>query len=153
MEKSSNPEVEIRLATPDDIPAIYNLVLLLAEYEKEKDSVTATIQDYQRDFEQGHFQALVALVDGKHIGMAFYYRSYSTWKGRMIYLDDLIVVEAWRRNGIGQMLFDAFLTEAKKWNTALVKWQVLDWNEPALKFYQKNKAMIETNWWNVKIIF
>ena len=77
--------------------------------------------------------------------------TYSTWKGRMFYLEDFVVLEAYRRLGLGQMLFDAFLQEAKDQQCRLVKWQVLDWNEPALRFYRKNNAVIEKEWWNGKI--
>jgi GNAT superfamily N-acetyltransferase len=84
--------------------------------------------------------------------MALYYMAYSTWRGKMLYLDDLVVSEAYRRHGIGQLLFDAVLEEGLRRGCRLVKWQVLDWNEPALRFYRKNNAEIETEWWNGKIV-
>jgi len=85
--------------------------------------------------------------------MALYYMTYSTWKGRMLYLEDFVVQEAFRKAGIGQQLFDGFLQEANNKGCKLVKWQVLDWNVPAIKFYEKNKAIIEKEWWNGKILF
>ena len=144
-------DVILRKATIKDIPAIYSLVEALAIYEKEPEAVTATVADYLADFEAGIFQAHVATIDDKVIGMALYYMTYSTWKGRMLYLEDFVVFEAYRRKGIGQLLFDAVLQEGKDRACKLVKWQVLDWNEPAVRFYEKNKATIEKEWWNCKV--
>ncbi len=140
----------LRKATIKDIPAIYNLVEALAIYENEPEAVTATVEDYLNDFEAGIFQAHVATIDDTVIGMALYYMTYSTWKGRMLYLEDFVVFEEHRRKGIGQLLFDAVLQEGKDRGCRLVKWQVLDWNDPAVRFYEKNKATIEKEWWNCK---
>lgn len=142
--------MEIRKATPADIPAIHNLVVELAVYEKEPDAVAATVDDYRRDFEEGIFQALVADDGGTIKGMMLYYTAYSSWKGRMIYLDDFVVSEAYRRQGIGQLLYNELFEEARRIKAVLVKWQVLDWNEPAIRFYKKNHATLETEWLNVK---
>jgi GNAT superfamily N-acetyltransferase len=144
-------QISIRKATPADIPAIHRLVRELAIYEKAEDQFVATLAQYKRDFAQGVYQALVATAEGKVVGMALYYLAYSTWKGRMLYLEDFVVFEEYRRYGIGQLLFDAFVAEARQEGCRLVKWQVLDWNEPALKFYEKNRAIIEKEWWNGKI--
>jgi len=144
-------QISIRKATPNDIPAIHSLVRELAIYEKAEQEFVATLAEYERDFAQEVYQALVAEAEGKVVGMALYYMAYSTWKGRMLYLEDFVVFQQYRRYGIGQLLFDAFLAEAKRECCRLVKWQVLDWNEPALKFYEKNQAVIEKEWWNGKI--
>lgn len=143
----------IRNANINDLRAIYDLVIELAIYENEPNAVTATLQDYEENFNAQVFQSTVAELDGQIIGACVYYISWSTWKGRMIYLEDFIVTEDYRRKGVGQLLFDQFLLEAKKMNATMVKWQVLDWNEPAIRFYEKNKAIIEKEWWNGKIIF
>jgi len=143
--------ITIRPATIEDIPAIYDLVVALAVYEKEPDAVTATIDDYLKDFQEDIFQAQVATIKGKVVGMALYYITYSTWKGRMLYLEDFVVYQEYRRLGIGQLLFDAVLQAGKDRGCRLLKWQVLDWNEPAINFYKKNKATIETEWWTGKI--
>lgn len=143
--------ITIRKATKADLQAIHDLVRELAIYEKAEHEFVATLADYEADFEAGVYDAHVAAVDGKVVGMALYYMTYSTWKGRMFYLEDFVVLEAYRRLGLGQMLFDAFLQEAKDQKCRLVKWQVLDWNEPALRFYRKNNAVIEKEWWNGKI--
>ena len=79
--------------------------------------------------------------------------TFSTWKGRMMYLEDFVVNPEYRGQGIGQQLFDSFIAEAKAQDCNLVKWQVLDWNEPAVRFYERNKATIEKEWWNGKIVF
>jgi len=145
-------EVRIRKARTGDLAGIHQLVRELAIYERAEAEFVAGLAEYQRDFEAGVFEALVAEEPrGELIGMALYYLTYSTWKGRMLYLEDFVVREAYRRHGIGQRLFDAFLQEARRKDCRLVKWQVLDWNRPALAFYEKNRAQIEKEWWNGKI--
>ncbi len=141
----------IRQAGPEDLPAIHDLVRELAIYEKAENEFTATLQDYQRDMQAGIFEALVADLNGEIAGMALYYMAYSTWKGRMLYLEDFIVKEAFRNMGIGAKLFKAFLAEAERKQCRLVKWQVLDWNEPAIRFYKKFQASLENEWLNGKI--
>lgn len=143
----------IRPATEADLPAIHALVYELAVYEKEPEAVETTPAEYLEDFRNGLFEATVAEVDGQVVGMTLYYMAYSTWRGKMLYLDDFVINEAYRRHGIGQMLFDAFVEEGRRRGCRLVKWQVLDWNEPALHFYRKNNAIIETNWWNGKVLY
>ena len=144
--------ITIRLAGKEDLPAIHQLVRELAIYEKEEASFVATIEEYNRDFEAGWFEALVAEDGAQTVGMAVYYQTFSTWKGKMLYLEDFVVNENYRRDGVGQLLFDAVLAQAKAKGCKLLKWQVLDWNKPALKFYRKNNAIIETEWWNGKIM-
>ena len=143
----------VRKADTNDLKAIYNLVIELAVYENEPDAVTATLKDYEKNFNAQVFQSIVAEHNGKIIGACIYYITWSTWKGRMVYLEDFVVTEAYRKKGVGQLLFDQFLVEAKEMNATMVKWQVLDWNNPAIRFYEKNKAIIEKEWWNGKIFF
>lgn len=130
---------------------MHRLVGELAIYEKAEREFTASLQDYYRDFEKGVFHILVAEESEQVIGMALYYLAYSTWKGKMLYLEDFVVQEAQRRRGVGQMLFDALAEEAKQMGCRLLKWQVLDWNSPAIAFYEKQSATIEQGWWNGKI--
>lgn len=144
-------EIKVRKARRKDIPAIHELVRELAIYEKAEEEFVASLEDYHRDFAEGVFEALVALRDEEVVGMALYYLTYSTWKGKMMYLEDFVVKEAHRRSGVGQRLFDAFLEDAREKGCRLVKWQVLDWNQPALDFYEKNQSIIEKDWWNGKI--
>lgn len=144
-------EFTIRKAKEKDLEQLYNLVKELAIYEKEPDAVTASMADYKESFKLGEFEAIVADFQGDIAGMALFYTTFSTWKGRMLYLEDFVVNNKYRRTGIGQQLFDAFLEEGRLRKARLVKWQVLDWNEPALHFYKKNEAIIEKEWWNGKI--
>lgn len=143
--------IRVRPATEADLPAVHALMYELAEYEKEPEAVFTTPQEYLEDFRSGLFESHVAEMDGRIVGMTLFYMAYSSWKGKMLYLDDFVVTESCRRFGVGQMLFDAFVEEGRNRGCRLVKWQVLDWNEPALAFYRRNEAIIETNWWNVKM--
>ncbi|MFK7810631.1 MAG: N-acetyltransferase family protein [Saprospiraceae bacterium] len=143
--------ITVRKGVLSDMTAVYDLVIELAIYEREEDAVHTTIKDYESAFNEGIFEVLVAEHNNIVIGMMLYYMTYSTWKGKMIYLEDFVVQEKFRRYGIGQILFDEFVKAAKDKEAALIKWQVLDWNEPALAFYRKNKAIIEKNWWNCKV--
>ena len=146
-------DILIRPATEADIPAIHALVRELAAYENEPEAVFTTPEEYLEDFRKGLFESHVAEMDGRVVGMILYFMMYSSWKGKMLYLDDFVITESHRRYGIGQKLFDAFVEEGRRRGCRLIKWQVLDWNEPALQFYRKNEAVIETNWWNCKIIY
>ena len=145
--------VIIRTATLKDLPFIHNLVRELAIYEKEENEFTATLAMYENDFAENVFQSIIADVNGEIVGMVLYYLTYSTWKGKMMYLEDFVVNEKFRGRGIGKLLYDAFIQEAKDKNCMLTKWQVLDWNEPAIQFYTQNNAIIEKNWWNCKVFF
>ena len=134
------------------VPGIYALVEELAVYEKAREEMTMTLEGYHTAFNEGQFKSFVALDDEANvIGTCIYYDTFSTWKGKMLYLEDFVVSEAYRRFSIGQKLFDAYLDRAKVLKCRLAKWQVLDWNQPALNFYLKNDALIEKGWWNGKI--
>jgi GNAT superfamily N-acetyltransferase len=146
-------DVTIRKGTRADLPAIHKLVGELAAFEKEPDSFTASIEDYFDDFANNIFEIIVAEAKDKIVGMALYYMAYSTWRGKMLYLEDFVVNDAYRSMGVGQKIFDAFMERAHDLDCKMVKWQVLDWNEGAIKFYKRNGAEIETNWYNGKIIF
>ena len=143
----------IRKGTLADVPEAHELVRELAAYEHEEHEFIATLEEYQRDFQEGLFELLVAEKDGKIAGIMLHFMMYSSWKARMLYLDDFVVKEAYRRQGIGQLLYNRLFEIAKERKCRLVKWQVLDWNEPAVNFYKKNNATIEKNWWNVKVVF
>ncbi len=146
-----SPEIIIRPAEEADMPAIHALVRELAEYERAPEAVVTTPEIYLEDFRNGRFESHVAVLDGQVVGMTVFYHAYSTWKGNMLYLEDFVVQADYRRYGVGQLLFDAFVEEGRRRDCSLVKWQVLDWNEPALAFYRKNGAIIEEEWWNGKI--
>jgi ribosomal protein S18 acetylase RimI-like enzyme len=144
--------INISTATREDIEAIYALVLELAHYEKAPEEVWATLEDYKKLYDERWFKCIVAKIDNEVVGTCIFYNSFSTWKGKMLYLEDFVIKEKYRNEGIGQQLFDHLLSLAKDEGYTLIKWQVLDWNEPAIKFYEKNKAIIEKEWWNGKIL-
>lgn len=146
-------KINIRKAGSGDMEAIHSLVRELAEYERGLHKVTTTPESYKADFAMGAFEAFVAEVDQEIVGMALYCGMFSTWRGRMLYLEDFIVKEAMRGHGIGKLLFEAFLEEAKRQEVALVKWQVLNWNEPGLNFYQKYETSFDEEWVDCKIFF
>lgn len=143
----------IRPATEADLPAIHDLVRQLAEYEREAHMFTTPLEIYEQSFAEGVFSAIVAEAEGRVVGMALYYLTFSTWKGRMLYLEDFVVTPEFQRQGIGQQLFDAFKARARELNCSLVRWQVLDWNTDATRFYERNGAVVEKQWWTCKIIF
>lgn len=144
-------QITIRPGTAKDLPTIHDLVRELAVYEKAESAFTASLEDYQQDFAANVFQTLVAEEEGQVVGMMIYYMTYSTWKGKMLYLEDFVVRQACRGRGVGQLLLDAFVVRARVLDCRMVKWQVLDWNEPAVRFYEKNQAIIEKEWWNCKM--
>ena len=141
----------LRKATKQDLKAVLDLVNELALYEKAPEEVTVTLADYERDFDQNIFDIIVAEQENQIVGIAFYYMTYSTWKGKMLFLEDFVVKEELRGKGIGKLLFRAYLQEAQKLNVSLAKWQVLDWNKPAINFYEKYNSTIEKEWYNGKI--
>lgn len=129
------------------MPAVLELVRELAHYEKAPHEVTVSINELVEDgFTHNLFSCIVAELESEIVGMAFYYPRYSTWKGRTIHLEDFIVKEAFRGRGIGQMLFDKVVVEAKKFGAKRLEWHVLDWNEPAINFYKKIDANLDDDW-------
>lgn len=143
----------IRKGRTDDIPAVFTLVEELAVYEKAKHEVVTTEELYQKLFREGLFDFFVAEEEGEVHGIALFYLTFSTWKGKMMYLEDFVVFPEQRGRGIGQLLFDAVIREAKALECTMMKWQVLDWNVDAHRFYEKYDAVIEKNWWNGKLFF
>ena len=144
----------IRKATREDVPVILHLVKALAAYEKEPDAVVATEADYLRDGFGEHplFHVLLAENDGDVLGFALYYFNWSTWLGHScLYLEDLFVVPERRRNGAGIALMRALAKIAKDEGCPKFIWQVLDWNEPSIKFYESLGAGVERQWLTVKI--
>ena len=141
----------LRRGVEADLPQVLALIQELAEYERAPDAVTNTLADMQRDGfgPQPIFGFFVCENEEQAIvGLALFYTAYSTWKGRMLYLEDLVVTESARRAGLGRLLFDAVVGEARATGANRMKWQVLDWNEPAIGFYKKLGANIESEWLN-----
>ncbi len=144
----------LRKAQPGDETAILELIKGLAEYENEPDAVVNTAEKLHDDlFKHNFCEAFVAEVDSKIIGFSLFYTSYSTWKGPCIYLEDLYVLPEERKTGAGSKLFDAVVNVAKERKAARMDWQVLEWNDLAIKFYEKKNAIIDPEWYNGRLFF
>jgi GNAT superfamily N-acetyltransferase len=143
----------IRKGTKEDIPAAYNLIIELAIFEKEPDAVTNTIEKMYVDGfgENPIFCFYVAEHKSEIVGMALYYFRYSTWKGKRLFLEDLIVTKSYRGKGLGELLLTKIIAEAKNTNCTGAMWQVLDWNEPAINFYNKFGVRYDKGWYNVHL--
>jgi GNAT superfamily N-acetyltransferase len=142
--------INIRIAKKEDCPRLLELVNELALFERALEEVTVTLDEFENAGfgETPVWKAFVAEVDGVIAGFALYYIRYSTWKGCRMYLEDLIITENMRGKGIGKLLFDRLIIEAKESGFSGITWQVLDWNEPAINFYKKYEASIEAGWLN-----
>ncbi len=144
-------DIVLRRGVEADLPQVLALIQELAAFERAPEAVTNTLATMQRDgFGPSPIFSFFVLENNaaEVIGLALFYTAYSTWKGRMLYLEDLIVTEAARRGGLGRLLFDAVVAEARATGAVRLKWQVLDWNEPAITFYKKLGATIEDEWFN-----
>jgi GNAT superfamily N-acetyltransferase len=144
----------IRKGTRVDLPAVLDLIKELAEYEKALGEVSISLEELEVDGFGTHpeYWFLVAEVDGEIVGISFYYIRYSTWKGRFLYLEDLVVKEAYRRKGVGAALFEETIRIAQEIEVNGMTWQVLDWNAPAIDFYKKYSADLDDGWINGKLV-
>lgn len=148
-------EFTIRKGTKKDLPIVISLIKELADYEKALHEVKITLSELENDGFSDHplFWILIAESGNEILGMSFYYIRYSTWTGKNLYLEDIIVKEKYRGHKIGQALFSATIEEAKKMKARQMIWQVLDWNEPAINFYKKFNAELDGEWINGKLRF
>lgn len=143
----------IRRGVKEDCPRLLELVKELALYEKAPEEVTVTLEHF---VDSGFgpnpvWWAFVAEENGLVLGFALYYIRYSTWKGQRMYLEDILVTEQARGKGIGKLLFDQLIVEAKEKKLSGIVWQVLEWNEPAINFYKKYNANFDGEWINCSI--
>ena len=140
----------LRRGREADLPRVLALIQELAVYERAPHEVTNTLDMMRHDgFGPAPIFGFFVLESGDELlGLALYYTAYSTWKGRMLYLEDLVVTEAARRGGYGRLLFDAVVSEARRTGAQRLKWQVLNWNEPAIGFYKKLGANLDPEWFN-----
>ena len=146
--------IKIRRAERGDEHAIMGLVQELADFEKAPDEVINTPEQLAIDlFDEEICKCFVLVVDGIIRGMALYYISYSTWRGRCLYLEDLYIQPEFRRSGNGMKLFQTLVDEAKIVGVKRMDWQVLDWNESAIKFYKKVGATLDPEWINGRLFF
>ena len=148
-------EIVIRRAVQEDCAPMLELIKELAEYEKALHEVTLNLDQFIEDgFGQSPvWGAFVAEIDGEIVGISLYYDRYSTWKGRRLYLEDLVVTERMRGKQIGKKLFDATLEYGKSNAYSGMVFQVLNWNEPAINFYKKYDPKFDDEWLNVSIEF
>lgn len=145
--------IAIRKSIKEDCPGILQLIHELAVFERAPEQVTVTLEHFA---ESGFGQkpvwwAFVAETEGEVHGFALYYIRYSTWKGQRMYLEDILVTEKMRGKGIGKLLFDELVKEAKAKKLNGIVWQVLEWNEPAIKFYKRLQASFDAEWVNCSI--
>ena len=156
----------IRKAKKKDLSSVLKLIRELAEYEKAPNEIKVTLKEMERygfgkEKVYDCFVATSPLAPLSHgrgdggevVGIALYYIKYSTWKGRCIFLDDIIVTESMRRQGIGKKLFEAVIEVAKKMKVRKLEWQVLNWNELAIRFYKKYSTIFDNEWVNSKLVF
>ncbi len=145
-------KIILRQAEKEDLQKVLELIKELAEYEKAPEQVSITLQELENDgfAENPLYEIIIAEKDGQIAGMSFFYFSYSTWKGKCLFLEDIIVKEKFRGQGIGTKLFDATLKRAKETKAKRMQWQVLNWNKPAINFYEKYNAEFDNEWINCK---
>jgi len=147
-------ELSVRKGVKKDLPQVLELIRELAMYEKAPNEVTITLAELEQDGfgAQSVFNFFIAENKNQIIGIALYYIKYSTWKGKCIFLEDIIVTEQFRKQGIGKKLFDEVVKVAKEMKVPRLEWQVLEWNEPAINFYKKLNANFDNEWINCKLL-
>jgi GNAT superfamily N-acetyltransferase len=140
--------MNIRKGNPEDMESVLGLIQELAIFEKEPEAVVVTVEDLVRDGfgEKPLFQVFVAEVENEIVGIALYYYRYSTWKGKTIHLEDLIVKDKMRGTGLGSALYAEIMKQGKRDNVRRIEWNVLDWNTPAVNFYKNSGARILEDW-------
>lgn len=148
-------KINTRKAEKSDLPAVIDLIKELASYEKASHEVKITLEELEQDGFGNHplYWIILAEINQNIVGMSFYYIRYSTWTGKNIYLEDIVVKEEYRGKGIGKLLFEETIKEAKRLKVRQMIWQVLDWNEPAINFYKKFNAELDDEWINGKLRF
>jgi len=145
--------MKIRQGIKKDLPSVLKLIKELADYENAIDQVTITLEDLQQDGFGSHpwYWFLVAEKEGEIIGLSFYFVRYSTWKGKFLFLEDFVIKEEYRRQGVGSILFEETIKICNKLKLNGMSWQVLDWNQSAINFYKKYNAEIKNDWLNGKL--
>ncbi|APU10441.1 MULTISPECIES: GNAT family N-acetyltransferase [Cellulophaga] len=137
-----------RDATKEDMPQVLNLIKELALFEKEPEAVEVTVDDLILDGFGDHklFHCFVAEANNTVVGLALVYNRYSTWKGPVLHLEDLIVTQKMRGSGLGTLLLNEVIKYGHSQGVKRICWEVLDWNEPAIKFYQSKGADVKRDW-------
>ena len=140
--------MNIRRGNTEDMKGVLALIQELAEFEKEPDAVLITAEDLVRDGFGTNplFHVFVAEVEKEIVGIALYYYRYSTWKGKTIHLEDLVVKDSMRGTGLGYALYSEVIQQAQKDNVRRIEWTVLDWNTTAIDFYENSGAKVFDEW-------
>lgn len=146
-------KINIRKGIKSDLPIILQLIKELALYENSLDKVLVSIEELEKDGFGKHplYWIVIAENEDEIVGMALYYIRYSTWSGKVLYLEDFIVKEMFRRHGIGSLLFEECIRITKNINANSMVWQVLNWNKDAISFYKKYNAELKTDWTNGRL--
>lgn len=146
--------MQIRAAKLGDEQAIFSLIKELALYEKAPEQVSNSAEQLSQDlFKSFICEAIVAEENKEIVGFALFYTAYSTWKGKILYLEDFYVKEKHRNKGIGNMLFEKVVEIAKDKKVKRMDWQVLEWNALAMGFYEKKEAELSSEWVNGRLYF
>ncbi|MEM7185389.1 MAG: GNAT family N-acetyltransferase [Bacteroidota bacterium] len=146
-------DIQIRNATEKDMPQVLDLIVELAVFEKEPDAVQITVEDLVSAGygPQPSFTCFVAEVKGTIVGMALVYFRFSTWAGKTVHLEDLVVKEAMRGKGVGDALYARVMEYANDEGVNRVNWMVLGWNKGAIRFYERTGATVLDEWWQVEM--
>ncbi len=143
-------EIKIRNGAKKDLPRVLELIKELAQFEKASDQVSNTVERMEQDgFGANPVYGFFVAEDGEEIvGLSLYYFRYSTWKGKRLYLEDIIVTENRRGKGLGKLLFERTMKYSLEQGCSGMMWQVLNWNKPAIDFYKKYQARLDEEWLN-----
>jgi GNAT superfamily N-acetyltransferase len=143
-------DVVIRVGTIKDLPRVLELIKELAAYERAPHEVITTVEQMEKDgFGERPLYGIFVAERQKHIiGISIYYYRYSTWKGKRLYLEDIVVSQEERGKGLGKLLFEQTMRKALEENCSGMMWQVLEWNEPGINFYKKYGAKLDAEWTN-----
>jgi GNAT superfamily N-acetyltransferase len=146
-------QITTRAGIKSDLPHSLELIRELAEFERAPHEVTNSLEKMEEDGFGSHpvFGFFVAESGGRIIGLSLYYWRYSTWKGKRLYLEDIIVTESERGKGAGKLLFERTMQKSLEENCTGMMWQVLDWNEPAINFYKKYGSKLDGEWVNCSL--
>ena len=145
--------ISIRKGIKKDLPIVLELIKELAEYEGALKEVTLTLKELEDDGfgDYPYYAFLIAEKNNEIVGLSFYWIRYSTWKGKFLFLEDFVIKNDYRKQGIGSLLFEATVKICSELNLKGMFWQVLDWNTPAINFYKKYNADISSKWLNGKL--
>jgi len=146
-------KIQIREGVKKDLPSVLGLIKELADYQNSLEEVTITLENLENDGFGDHpwYWFLIAENDNEIIGLSFYFIRYSTWKGKVLFLEDFVIKGEYRGQGVGSKLFEETLNICKEQGLNGMIWQVLDWNNSAIEFYKQYNAKISKEWLNGKL--